>query len=422
MITRTVSALAALTLIALLNACSKEGDSSSSSSSTSSSSSSTSSSSSGALSSELNCDSDACSLFVNSLVEERAVLLSYVQHTDDTGSYYYDGLLNNHVQWRVVDTREPDHELAIEFAFNANDPLEEVDESGWFGLAVSSENDRVDLSAFENGALSFDLRVIQKGANDDILDVKMECDYPCTSWDLWVNEPEEVNQWETYTFPIQRFIDTGLDITNVNNLLILKPIWGHQLGQYIYQIDNIVLHKSYSPAMIVEPPQPTEDLNLRLFTDTLADNVLYGTSDPDSLLITEQATGDVNYLDLTYVANTDSRHVLLYWEPWGPVDLSNYYHADVVFDIRVVDYANTTGEFSFNLICGWPCRAAPEYPLGRPDAGEWQEMRVPLKTLSLNGLHLDRVTNPFALYYSENGDAGFNYQLRNIRWEYEVSE
>jgi len=75
------------------------------------------------------------------------------------------------------------------------------------------------------------------------------------------------------------------------------------------------------------------------------------------------------------------------------VDLSTYLAGELVYDLRVVDWADNEIGIFMNLQCGWPCRsqffpvanqsgengiAREGFPLVL-NANEWQEVRIPMQ-------------------------------------------
>ena len=179
----------------------------------SSGSSSSSSSSSGGQSAAFNCSADVCDLFRDQPLLGRGLLADFEWKANGTGGYHFQSAPDAHVQWRLVDTFDSVHNTAIEVTFNANDPSDLVDDNGWFGMAVgNTENTTTDLSAYADGAISFDMRVVRNGQITDNFDVKMEMCTPVRLKNFWVPDGANLGQWQTHTLSIKRMIETGLDI------------------------------------------------------------------------------------------------------------------------------------------------------------------------------------------------------------------
>lgn len=359
------------------------------------------------------------------MVEGRGLLAALEVRADGTSGYHFDGAKPSHVQWSLVDTLEAGHDIAIELVFNANDPDNLVGDNGWFALVSDMvESNTIDLSEFAAGALTFDMRIVQNGQAVDLLEIRMSCVYPCSSEELWVADPAALNSWQTYTFPMQRFIATGLDIAKVNNLFEFKPMWGSQIGQYIIQLDNIRLTKQYESGAIV-PPEPLASLTRVYYQNGNAEGSAFGVTnntDGTAVSVSEMTEGDATYIDLFYNTDTPSPQFYVYPLSGLKYDMTEYFHGELIFDLRVVSYGENEGVIRINSFCGWPCRSYPHFSIGRPEEGSWQTFRVPVRELVENGLDLSRIFNGLFLQFHATTSQGLHLQLNNIRWEYLKAE
>ncbi|WP_187410940.1 putative glycoside hydrolase [Saccharophagus sp. K07] len=351
-------------------------------------------------------------MFDDAIVEGRGHLAAFEWLESNTGGYHFDGSQPSHVQWELVEV--PSRGNVLEVTFNGNDPDDLAGDNGWFGItAGTDETIAMDLSAFANGAVAFDMRILQQGANADMLDFKMECGYPCTSEEFWLADPAELGEWQSYEISIQALIETGLDITKVTNLFVFKPTWGWQHGQYVIQLDNIELKKTYT-SNIELPEAPKTRLQTIYYQNGLADNSGYGVA--GSSILSEQTEAGSRYIDALFFEDGPAAEFWVYTNLQS--DMTNYFYGEIVFDLRVVNYGGNPGEFTVNSFCGWPCRAIPRYSLGRPVEGIWQTHRIPVRTLAENGLQLHRVVNPLVLQFNGPTREGLEINLNNIRWEY----
>lgn len=119
----------------------------------------------------------------------------------------------------------------------------------------------VDLSAYENGVLSFDLRILDYGMSELGLYVTLQCGWPCRSRYFPVANQSGFNtiglgefpllvddaEWRHLEIPLSYFMaDNGdpsapnLDITAVNTI-VFAPAWASdtELQGFHFQIDNI---------------------------------------------------------------------------------------------------------------------------------------------------------------------------------------
>jgi hypothetical protein len=417
---------------------------SSSSSSLSSSVSSQISSSSSSAASSLTDDKI---LFDDSV--QNGVLSAWVdyENVSSVDSYYYDGKISSHIRWEVLETNDTSHGKVVQVTFNALDESDQQQDNGWFGISASQNNSTTDLSGYENGALSFDMRIIQNGTIHKNLLVKAECKFPCTAKDFALEDPR-IGVWKNYKIPMKYLIDGGLNTKDVNNLFVIAPNWRMQLGQYIIQLDNIKFEKNYEPSS-VSIEKPSSD---KVFMPLLPEyGIAIQHSSPDQLNINWSDPFDVELISA-------STFLLVYANPMSQNriypnrDLSDFYHGNILFDLNVINYAGATGEFiasavsdpSFSLASNTvvhiincnPCLdqadqksvgplykslTIPDYRIPAPVAGEWTTYSIPVKDLVDKGLKLNEVFSPLALQFTGPTNQNFRMQVKNVRWEYKTS-
>ncbi len=141
-----------------------------------------------------------------------------------------DGTAGNLVNWSILASHEPGHNKIIDVKFKSNTNF-----YGLFNVIPSSGTE--DLSAYANGALEFDVRILDRGIYNTPLLVKLECIYPCQSGEYILNVPT-LNQWTSISLPIADMVRDGLDLTKVNIPFQILPAWGVQDGAH-FQVDNI---------------------------------------------------------------------------------------------------------------------------------------------------------------------------------------
>jgi Galactose-binding domain-like len=386
--------------------------------STQQSSSSTSSSSTGPATTET-------PIFIDELTSDKGVFSSYVQLQSGQGAMNFNGTTPSHIEWQVINTNEPGHNEVVEVLFNANDPLDQFKDNGWFGISIDEKENIKDFSQYRNGAISFDMKVIENGLIPDVLEFKMECIYPCASDELWVEYVDKQNIWKTYTISFQKLIDAGLDITKVNNLFVFKPSWGLQIGQYRMQIDNIKLLPSYTVPQQVIPPKPTTSQTITFFQNGSVPDFLYDVTNnfnQSNVVVSEIIDGSNKVIDLSFISLTSLRPEFFIYPVDGmKFDTTNFYHGNIKFDLKVISYGGNTGNIRINSFCGYPCRATPHYSIGRPLEGQWQTYSIPISEMVNRGLNLNRIFNPLFLQFTGTSHLGLHIQLNNIRWEYVVT-
>ena len=92
------------------------------------------------------------------------------------------------------------------------------------------------LTAFADGNLVFDLKVVSNTGNTSGFLVKADCGYPCAGAEVPVALPSD-NNWHTITVPIADINKGGFDITKVDTPFSLWPVFGQQ--NVTFQVANV---------------------------------------------------------------------------------------------------------------------------------------------------------------------------------------
>ncbi len=358
-------------------------------------------------------------LFNDCIVDGAGMFASYVDYQIGQDETVFDGTAGSHIQWAVVNTGDAQHGKVVQVTFNAMDDAEAASDAGWFGITTSRDGStRADLSDYAQGSISFDLKMIRNGQHQNMLEFSMECMWPCTSDAHWIPDPA-AGVWTHYSIPIARLIRAGLDIEQVNNIFMFKPSWGFQKGKYIFQIDNIKLSKTYVSDIPV-PPKPSVDKVVNYYVNGVGPDNTYAFVNNDfyqNVTVSEVQSGAGKYIDLQFLSNAAAEFFMRHVN-YSRRDMTDFYHGNLVFDIKVSSYSDQDGEIIINSFCGWPCRAVPGYKVGRPPVEVWTTHTVPIKQLVDDGLRLNDIENAFHLKYSSDVRTGLGIQLKNIRWEY----
>ena len=122
--------------------------------------------------------------------------------------------------WAIVNDSERGDVLEVAHA----------DTGSMAGLFISTSG-VVDLSAYAEGSLVFDVKVI---SGDNRISMKLDCQWPCTSGEQALGHHNSA--WETVTIPIATLVAGGLDLQQVNTGLV---IWATGTNSTVFRIDNI---------------------------------------------------------------------------------------------------------------------------------------------------------------------------------------
>jgi len=100
-------------------------------------------------------------------------------------------------------------------------------------------------SILSSGVVKFDLKVITAPTDTSgVWTFKIESDGATTFAELPLTGSTEgqaptTGEWQTYTFPLQTLFDAGLDISQIDVLMIF-PTWGTGEGA-VYRLDNVMI-------------------------------------------------------------------------------------------------------------------------------------------------------------------------------------
>ena len=94
-----------------------------------------------------------------------------------------------------------------------------------------------DMTDYAEGAVRFDIRVLDPGANTSGFVMKVDCFFPCSSGEQSLGTVG-LDGWQTVQVNAAQLIDGGLDIITVNTGLVLFPVSGETSG-VVYQLDNV---------------------------------------------------------------------------------------------------------------------------------------------------------------------------------------
>lgn len=196
------------------------------------------------------CGASGDTVFSDCIAPGFGPWLSY-ESSDSTGQFFhYDGEGDYHVQWRAVDSGDNNRGKVMEIRWNANDPNHQQNGRGWFGLALpgSAGTTGADLSAYIDGAISFDMRVTyhEQPSSAAPFIFKMECVHPCVSAEMPIRNGHTSFDWQTHTYTVRELVASGLNLNKVNHVFVIQPDWFNQEQNVTVQIDNIRLTKTYT--------------------------------------------------------------------------------------------------------------------------------------------------------------------------------
>jgi len=136
------------------------------------------------------------------------------------------------VSWDYVTDEDAVHGTVVEFNSSSTQQVS----------YLAADAGDVDMRAYEGGTITFDMKVVQQPSSDADWMLKVECGYPCQSAELVLGTQVDfpVDTWQAVTIDVEDL--TGLDLSKINNGLVVFPAWGGSDGA-IYRIDNVYWNK-----------------------------------------------------------------------------------------------------------------------------------------------------------------------------------
>ena len=146
----------------------------------------------------------------------------------------------------TIENDDTEHGLTAEFVIGASPTV--------MGL-LADDDVYLDASALlSNGVVQFEMKVVN-APNDASAAwlFKIEAGDTSSAVELDLSASQEgatpvVGQWQTYTYSLQALFDAGLDISQIDVLMVF-PAWGAGEGA-IYRLDNVMI---YDPSSVPEP-------------------------------------------------------------------------------------------------------------------------------------------------------------------------
>lgn len=145
------------------------------------------------------------------------------------------------INWDIVDDTERGNVLEIEHS-----------DSGQLAGFFIKSTTPVDVSAFRNGALLFDLKTL---SGDGRYTMKIDCVFPCTSGDQLINFVVD-ESWNAVTVPLIQLEQAGLNLSNVDTGIV---IWATSHQSNVFRIDNVRFADTFSGESSIggtTPPSP----------------------------------------------------------------------------------------------------------------------------------------------------------------------
>jgi beta-glucanase (GH16 family) len=306
----------------------------------------------------------------------------------------------------TVENDDTEHGMTAEFVIGASPTV--------MGL-LADDNVYLDASnLLANGVVQFEMKVIS-APNDAnaIWKFKIEAGDTTSAVELNLTDSQEgkapvVGQWQTYTYSLQSLFDAGLDISQIDVLMVF-PAWGTGEGA-VYRLDNVMI---YDPASVPAPQ------GLILYDN--AQNAQWPIWDCCAGSIpTEELDDDSHNMVAEFVIGTSPTVMGFLADDNVYYDASAIMQTGVVkFDMKMVSAPNdASAVWKFKIEAG-DTTSAVELNLSdsqegvAPVIGQWQTYTFSLQSLFDAGLDISAIDVVMIFPAWGTGD-GAVYRVDNV--------
>jgi len=146
----------------------------------------------------------------------------------------------------TVENDDADHGLTAEFVIGATPTV--------MGLLADDDVYLDASNLLQNGVVQFEMKMISAPANADaVWKFKIEGGDATSAVELDLTASQEgqapvIGQWQTYTYSLSDLFDAGLDISQIDVVMVF-PAWGSGDGA-VYRLDNVMI---YDPSSVPQP-------------------------------------------------------------------------------------------------------------------------------------------------------------------------
>ncbi len=328
--------------------------------------------------------------------------------------YYVGDNENTKVNWQIVEESGRGNIINVTFD----------DDPGTSGVFYVQAAQPVDLSGFDAGVLTFDLKVVDYGSNTSGMAFKVDCIYPCTSGDQSLGVVAD-GEWQTFTVNIADLRNAGLDTTRVNTGLVIFPASGDQQGVN-FQLDNIIWMAEGGEEGSGNPaPNLSQDFLIYNGTDEGEFDV---TPSLNGVTMTEMVddvdTEKGNVLEFSFQIN--ETNIPFFVQPEGSrLDMSDFTSGTVEFDLLLVEEPDVGLEnsgFYIKFDTVYP-QTSSAFAIEQPEVGVWKSYSISVADMLATPTpdweqpaNIENVDAPFVIAPNWGTEQGTVLRIDNIRW------
>lgn len=298
-----------------------------------------------------------------------------------------------------------------------------------FGMGTSNEPWK--LAA---GELKLDMYINSAGTDlDSAIVIKMDSGWPALGQKRFEIADLPKDEWFSLSVPVNDLVaSSGEQPLRTNS--VLNIFVAEFTSSAAVMFDNISLvcgHKEQGGCGINPPQVEVEGEMVKVFDDEVNGNLwtngigawddvagsdYFDGATSNHVTWSLVDTGDDHGTVIEANFGTNGANGVLFIQSGQPVDLTEYAGGNLIFDIKVMDYADTTSGMTFKVDCIFPCSTGDQ-SLGVVGNGEWETITVSVDELVGKGLNLASVNTGLVIFPTWGDQQGVKFQLDNIRWE-----
>lgn len=122
---------------------------------------------------------------------------------------------------------------------------------------------------------------------------------------------------------------------------------------------------------------------------------------------------DIKYLDTP--AYYGAVHIRAPGSPINKIDMSEYAHGKIVFDLKVISHSAQNSALEFSIECTWPCASTTKM-IKTDVLNEWKTYEFSVAEMIDRGLDIKRASTGFSLLPTWAKQDGAHFQVDNVRW------
>lgn len=311
-------------------------------------------------------------------------------------SNYSDGANPaNKSQWRELTISDPPRGQVLEVSFTGG---------AEFGVWFIQSSSGVDLSAYADGFVSFDIKVDNYSEDSPGMTMKIDCVFPCTSGDQRIGRVGD-GEWETVNIPVAQLLAGGLNIANVNTGLVIFPT--NQDAPLTFLLDNL----RWMPAETTRPPAGGGEIEI--FADGVSEDwVLWDCCGGATFMEVEDDATHGNVVELSF----NGAGTVTGFQAVTTVDASSFTSGTLEFEFKEVSPPPEGAQWRLKLESA-DAATAKDIPLvqgGNPEPNAtWQQYSYSFSD-ELAGLDLANLKLVMVFPDWENS-AGAVARIDNVR-------